>query len=130
MAITWKGNILIIDDNPDITDIIAFTLNKLKYQTIVSFNMEDALDNFQKMQYDLIISDIFMDGMGGIEGIGQIRTIDSEAKIIAISGGFADMPPDQALKAATQTGADAVMTKPFDIAELGELVSSLLGGSA
>ncbi len=126
MTIQLKGNVLIIDDNAALTDVVAYALNGRQYQATVCFNVEDALDNFEKMKYDLVIIDIFMTGMGGIEGIQRIRKHVPHAPIIAISGGFADMPAERALRAAIQMGADGVLPKPFDIHVLTDMVEQFL----
>lgn len=128
MASRRKLRILVIDDDPDITSVISRGLVWDGHQVAVSFSMEDALVQFEHLNYDLVIIDIFMDGMGGIEGIKTIREIQVGAKIIAISGGFSDMSPEDALHAAGKIGADAVLPKPFELDKLGQTISLLLTG--
>lgn len=123
-----KLHILVIDDDPGIANVISYTLGQVGHQIIVAFSMEDALTQFEHLTYDIIITDIFMEGMGGIEGIKTIREIQPEAKIIAISGGYSDMPPEVALLAAAKIGADAALPKPFKIGKLREMISFLLTG--
>ncbi len=73
-----------------------------------------------------VIIDIFRPGIGGIEGIKLIREKHPDAKIIAMSGGFGPMDKEQALKAAKQAGADAVLAKPFLPEELLKVVDHCL----
>lgn len=121
-----KPLVLVIDDDPGITDMISFALSDRGFQVVVSFAMEDALKNFGRMNYDLIITDIFMKGMGGIEGIQKIRSMQPDTKIIAISGGYASMSPHQTLQAASKIGADVALAKPFGMDELEQTVSGLM----
>lgn len=121
-----KPLILVIDDDSGITDMVSFALSDAGFQVVVSFAMEDALQHFERMNYDLVITDIFMKGMGGIEGIQRIRDMQPNAKIIAISGGYASMSPHQTLQAASKIGADVALAKPFGINELEQAVSGLM----
>ena len=122
-----KPLVLVIDDDPGMTDLISFSLTDRGYQVVVSFAMEAALGQFEHMNYDLVITDIFMNGMGGIEGIQRIRSMQPNTKIIAISGGYASMTPEQTLQAASKIGADTALAKPFTTEELEQAVSGLLG---
>ena len=130
MSNKQKQIVLIIDDDPDIVDIICDSLAESGFQMIVSFNMEDALHNFENINYDLIISDIFMKGMGGIEGIVRIRSLQPDARIIAISGGYSDISPEDALHAASEMGANAILPKPFAPDVLEQMVYGLLENAA
>ena len=93
----------------------------------MSWSMEEALLGFEEMPYELVIADIFMTGMGGIEGIQRMREVRPEVKILATSAGYSDITSKAALKAAENIGADAVVAKPFSLNELRELVTGLLG---
>ncbi len=126
MAIRRKPVVLVIDDDPEIVDLISSAINGPKFQVVVSFSMEDALWQFEHSNYDLIISDIYMVGMGGIEGIQKIKHLQPNSKIIAISGGYASMSPEQTLHAAKKIGADIVLPKPFRLDELDLAIESLL----
>ena len=92
----------------------------------ISLSMEEALLGFEHMPYDLVIADIFMTGMGGIEGIMRMRKARPEVKILATSAGYSDMSPNAALEAAGKIGADAVLPKPFSLNDLRELVTGLI----
>ena len=67
-----------------------------------------------------------MAGMGGLAGIEKIRELQSDILIIAMSAGYSEMSAAEALEKAEEIGADAVLPKPFPIAELFMTVSSLL----
>ena len=87
--------------------------------------MEDALRDFDRIKFDLVVTDIFMAGMGGIEGIQRMREIRPDVKILATSAGYSEMSPGAALKAAEKIGADAILPKPFALDELRRTVAVL-----
>ena len=120
-------NVLVVEDDKNIVDIVSRALETENCQVTMSLSMEEALLGFEHMPYDLVIADIFMTGMGGIEGIMRMRKARPEVKILATSAGYSDMSPKAALEAAEKIGADAVLPKPFSINDLRELVTGLLG---
>ncbi len=119
-------NVLVVEDDKNIVDIVSRALETENCRVTMSLSMEEALLGFEQMPYDLVIADIFMTGMGGIEGIMRMRKARPEVKILATSAGYSDMSPNAALEAAGKIGADAVLPKPFSINDLRELVTGLL----
>ncbi len=117
---------MVVEDDKNIVDIVSRALEKEDCRVTISLSMEEALLGFEQMPYDLVVADIFMAGMGGIEGIQRMRQARPDVKILATSAGYSDMSSDAALKAAEKIGADAVLPKPFSINDLRELVSELL----
>ena len=67
-----------------------------------------------------------MAGMGGLAGIEKLRELRSDIMIIAMSAGYSEMSAAEALEKAQEIGADAVLPKPFPIAELFLTVTRLL----
>lgn len=126
MAINGPARILIIDDDDDASGFVAASLTIDGHQPIVTGSVEDALNGFKAMNYSLVITDIFMDGMGGIAGITEIRKLNPDVKIIAMSGGYRDMSIDMALKAAKKIGADAVLPKPLTSESISLIVGEFL----
>ena len=121
-----QKRILIVDDDTNIASLISFALEQSGYQVVTAFSMEDALIQFDVMGYDLVITDIFMPGMGGIEGIKVIRSKQLDTKIIGISAGFFNISPEEALEAAKKIGADVVLPKPFNLDVILRMSSLLL----
>lgn len=121
-----KTKILIIEDDKGLADVIGTILGHLGHMVTISYNAEDGLNGFFLMGYDLVITDIFMEGMGGIQGIRLIRKMDADVPIIAISAGFKDMSPEATLLAAEMTGATSGLAKPFTPESLAEVVTKVL----
>ncbi len=121
--------ILIIDDDRSIVELISAIVMNEGYQPTTSDDVETGLMGFRAGLYDLIITDIFMEGVGGIEGIRRVRKKDPAVPIIAISGGFSDMSSEKAILAAKKTGANYSLTKPFTPETLANLMLQALGTS-
>ncbi len=125
MALDRK-RILVIDDSSTIRSLVGDMLSKNGYQTLEAATVEIVFDDMGRMHFDLAIIDIFMPGMGGIEGIAKIKGNWPDIKIIAISAGFEGMDKDKALRAAALQGADGVLAKPFTEEELTGMIGEVL----
>ncbi len=123
-------NILVVEDDKSTVEIISRALSRRNWQVTMSLSMEEGLLGFDMIHYDLVVADIFMTGMGGIEGIQQMRKVRPDINILAVSAGYSEMSPDAALKAAEKVGADAVLAKPFTLDDLRDAVARLLGEDA
>jgi DNA-binding response OmpR family regulator len=128
-------NILLIDDEKDVRESVAQVLSRAGYRVETAENAEMGLAMLEENDFDLLISDIIMPGIDGVQAIKAIREKNKKMKILAISGGgnfgLKDYKPQAItttayLHAAANAGADAVLTKPFARAELVEIVNDLL----
>ncbi len=126
MPETSPLNVLVIDDDESHASLVSRVVRKNGYVVSVAHSAEDGIAKFEEQGFDLVITDIFMEGMGGIAGIDNIRKAHPDVLIIAMSAGYSDMSATAALDFAHQVGADAVLPKPFALADLRETVSQLL----
>jgi two-component system KDP operon response regulator KdpE len=106
--------ILIVDDEPQITRALRASLQSNGHEVMVAQDGAEALDRFMKMQPELVITDLAMPGMDGIELTREIRGRSRAVPIIVLSV----RNQDQAKVAALDEGADDYITKPFSIQEL------------
>jgi DNA-binding response OmpR family regulator len=120
-------NVLVVEDDKDTVEIISRALSREGFRVTMSLNMEDALVDFARLKYELVVTDIFMRGMGGIEGIQKMRELRPAVRILATSAGYSEMTPEAALKAAGRIGADAILAKPFSLEDLRAEVKRLFG---
>jgi len=104
-------HVFIIDDEPLARETVADILQSNGFQTAMADDIESVLEF--DMPLVSIVIDIFMPGVGGIEGIRRLREKWPDARIIAMSGGYGDVDKHQALAAAKRIGADDVLPKPF-----------------
>ncbi|HFQ82229.1 MAG TPA: sigma-54-dependent Fis family transcriptional regulator [Desulfobacterales bacterium] len=115
-------NILIIDDELSMREFLKVLLEKEGYRADTAANAQDALAAVEGRDYDLIISDIKMPEISGIEFLEQIRSAGLTIPVILIT---AYASPEDAV-AAMKGGAYDYITKPFNVAEIKEIVHSAL----
>jgi CheY-like chemotaxis protein len=120
-----KSRVLVIDDSSTIRQIISSFLPDETYTVTTAESMEEALDTWDIVGLDVVITDIFMSGMGGTAGIARIKANWPDVKIVAISGGFDAMGKDKALISAEKVGANATLQKPFEREQLLATIASI-----
>jgi|SRR5882672_2563666 len=130
------SSILVIDDEAEVSRALRHVLERAGFEVTTCLGSEEGLAVFRKAPTDVVITDIIMPKMNGIALMQSIRAFRPQTRIIAISGGGNFGPLDYQpeaittsayLAAATQAGADAVLTKPFDKEVLLDAVRRLLG---
>ncbi len=109
-----KGLIHIIDDEPIIHEVLGDLLTSEGYEVEISFNGEEALEKHSPDNYDLILLDLLMPGMNGIEVLKKIKKIDPQTVIIIITA-YASV---ESAIAAMKIGAFDYIQKPFKHDEL------------
>lgn len=77
--------VLIVDDEPCIRDLIKEVLNELEIDAHEACNGSEALSKYKKLKYDLLLVDIKMPKMSGIELVKSIRAQDDKTKIIMVT---------------------------------------------
>src|SRR6185312_8117374 len=89
MASTSKPRVLVVDDEPDIREVIAEALQSAGYDVGTAEHGLDALLQMRKTTPDVIISDLNMPRMSGFEFLSVVRRRFPEIAVIAISGAYA-----------------------------------------
>ena len=117
-----KNRILVVDDERDICRALEFILSSEGYSVETVSSGEDALRKFQKKHYDLVLSDLRMEGMDGIELLTKIKGIDPST-IFIIMTAFASV--DNAVE-AMKKGAEDYIVKPFVNDDVKMTISRLL----
>ena len=107
-----RGEALIVDDNPDITEVIAAVLRHAGYTTSSAHSAPDALEMALARHYDVIVSDIGMPGMTGHELAGALRALPEYrgVPIVAVTG--FDMYDDEVR--SEEAGFSAHLRKPIE----------------
>ncbi len=119
------ASILIADDDEQIRELMRLILEKAGYDTMAATNGNQAVRDYKAKRPDLVILDIIMPEKEGIETIMELKGIDPEVKIIAISGG-GKSGPENYLSMAKKLGAKATLEKPIDKNELLRVVNDIL----
>jgi two-component system response regulator PilR (NtrC family) len=107
-------NILIVDDDSSLRNMLSIILKKEGFQIQTAENGSNALNFLKKNKTDLIISDIKMPDISGIELLKKIKTINKDLPFILITAFSSTNDAIEAMK----LGADDYITKPFNIDEL------------
>lgn len=117
-------HIMIVDDDPDIRNIVKHLLQGEGYRITQAENGVECLACFRKDPADLIVLDLVMPEKEGLETLEELRQIAPEVKIVVVSGGLST--GQSFLKVAKLMGADATMAKPMDTSKLLTTVAELL----
>jgi len=114
--------ILLADDEQPIRRAISAMLTSLGYEVTLAESGDEAWELFQREDFDLVLTDVRMQGMDGLELVGRVRTIKPEVPTILVTA-FGTV--DQAVE-AMRRGADDFVTKPISPEELRERVAKAL----
>jgi len=120
-ATTEKSRVLVVDDEPQITRVLRTVLTSQGYQVRTAAEGEAAMTNFNEWRPELVITDLYMPHMDGLELCRRIRA-QSTVPIIVLSVKGEERTKVEAL----DSGADDYVTKPFGIDELLARVRSAL----
>ena len=113
--------ILIVDDEVEITEILADLLSE-EYECIRAGSAEEALTRLQESEFQLVISDITMQGMSGLDMIPHVKEIAPDTVVVMISG----MQTVESAIGALRLGAFDYLMKPFDLRQVEAVVKRAL----
>jgi DNA-binding response OmpR family regulator len=114
------SRILLVEDEEAVRSLLKEVLEDEGYEIQEASNGNKALDSFARSSADLVLTDIVMPDMEGIEMIMKIRKSDPNVKIIVMSG-------NDYLDLARMLGADCALRKPFSNQVLLDAVKAALG---
>lgn len=117
--------ILVIDDEKDMCTLIERVLKKKGFEVKSSTNPSDAIGLVEKEDFTLVIVDLRMPEMDGIEFIKMIRQADFRNKCILITA----YPTIEVMREAKKQGISDVLIKPLNILELEDAVLRAVNGS-
>ena len=129
------ANILVVDDEIEVGAAVRRVLERAGYAVTLANNATEGLEAVAQQPPDVVITDIIMPKVHGVELIKTLRERYPRIRIIAISGGGSFGPlaykPEAIsthayLAAAREAGAQEVLTKPFDLTDLIAAVRRLL----
>lgn len=115
------AQLLIVDDDPTIRHLIRRTLERMGHAMMEAEDGREAIDELTRQRADLVLLDLNMPQMEGIETVQEIRRSFPTTKVIVISG-----VASVYLKGSELLGADAAIRKPFHPEELRETVARVL----
>jgi DNA-binding response OmpR family regulator len=116
-------SILIVDDETGIHEILEFYFKDLGATCAHAYNGKDAIKMISESEYDLVLCDIAMPGVNGLEVLQSIRSTKINVPFIFVSGAADKESAIQALR----LGAHDLIEKPFEKAQILKVVKSVLG---
>ena len=114
--------ILVVDDEYPIVNLLDSMLSAQGYEVLSAYDGKQGLELYMQQKPDLVITDIVMPDMEGIELIRKLKKIDKEVAIIVISG---NPLGEQFLKTASLLGARSTLQKPFSSSELIQVITEI-----
>jgi DNA-binding response OmpR family regulator len=115
------ARILIVDDEPPIVDLLAYNLKRANYEVLIARDGEEALAQARREQPDLIILDLMLPRLGGLEVCRALRQ-ERDVPIIMLTA--RDDEVDRVV--GLELGADDYVVKPFSVRELMVRVKNVL----
>ena len=124
--------VLVMDDDTQVRDATAMLLAAKGYDVVAVADGTSGVEAVKAARFDLVIVDLFMPGMDGLQTTRAIRALDASVPIIAVSGFMMgdwrlEMPNFDAM--ATEAGAYSTLYKPFQPAVLFQAMQEALTGA-
>ncbi len=116
------ASILVVDDEPAIQDILTWALSAEGYRVATAGSGEEALTRVEEEEFDIIVTDIVMPGLDGLEVLERSRVLNPRAAVIVMTA-YAAL---ETAIAALRRGASDYLEKPFSVDLLKDRVQRLL----
>lgn len=117
-------HVLMVDDDPELCEEVMGALECTGYKVSCVHRGEEAIQAISKEDFDIVLMDLKMPGMGGLEAFEGIKKIKPLLPIIMVTGAL----PSEVVEKFRKTDFAAVIYKPFDIEKLVEGIENLAGG--
>jgi DNA-binding response OmpR family regulator len=116
-----QARILLVDDEQAVQTLLTYPLRKEGYEVVPALDGQEALDRFSEQRFDLVVLDIMLPKLDGIEVCRRLRT-RSQVPIIMLTAKGDELDK----VAGLETGADDYITKPFSVREFRSRVKAAL----
>lgn len=119
-----KHKILVVDDEPDIVETLKFRLEAAGFEVFTAYNGAEALEKAEAELPDLIVLDVMMPVMDGLEACRKLKQDDRfrDIPILMLTAKRTEADEVSGMK----SGTDEYMTKPFDPQKLIETINMML----
>jgi CheY-like chemotaxis protein len=115
------SNILVVDDEPDVAEMISFCLSQQGYDVSTAESGTQAVDLARATRFDLAICDLSMPGWDGIQTARALRELTPDLQVIIVTG----YASEEARSAIRNGVAGAWLSKPFTVKELHDSISQV-----
>jgi len=122
--VTKMSKLLIVDDEADVREFAAKFFRRRKIEVTIAASGEDALSTLENYKADLVLLDIKMGGIDGIETLKRIKERDKDARVIMVTG----RKPEESssFEQCRELGALDYIHKPLELDELERVVLKAL----
>ncbi len=117
-----RARILVIDDEESMCNFMGIMLTKEGYEVATTTDPTEALNRLREADFDLVIADLHMPGLDGLEVLKQVKALNAELEVIMMTA-FASV--ETAIEAMKQGAADYI-TKPFQVDEIKLIIEKAL----
>ena len=115
------ATILVVDDEPDVADMISFCLSQQGYDVSTADSGKKAVDLARATRFDLAICDLSMPGWDGIQTARALRDLTPDLQVIIVTG----YATEEARSAIRNGVAEAWLAKPFTVKELEDSITQV-----
>ncbi len=113
-----QASVLVVDDNSDLVDTFSLILKMKGYNVDTAGDGLSAVDKFKRRPFDVILMDLIMPRMNGVEAFRKIREINPGARVILMTAYYEEAQ----IKMALDEGAYRAVHKPVNVAQLMEMI--------
>lgn len=117
-----KKSVLVVDDEPDIANILSEHLRLERYRVLTANSAEGALEILSRERINAVVTDIMMSGMSGLELMAEVKATYAGVPVIVMTGYSGKFTPSEVIAA----GADGFFAKPFKNLELTQTLAQVL----
>jgi DNA-binding response OmpR family regulator len=118
------AKLLIVDDEDDVREFAANFFRKRKIEVITAASGEEAIKKVEKEKPHLVLLDIRMEGLNGIQALEAIRTFDKNVRVIMVTGTKPE--ENESFNRCNQLGISGYIHKPLKLDELEHVVMNTL----
>jgi DNA-binding NtrC family response regulator len=119
-------SILVADDEDSIRSLLEHFLKSAGHKVVIVSNAREACEEMTKQNFDLVITDVLMPEGDGLDLITELKKVQPNARILAMSGGGRYLEGSDYLKLAKGLGAHSAMMKPFTWQQLQDAIKEIL----
>lgn len=116
------AKILVVDDEPEIREILVGFLESLEHQVEIACDGKEAIEKIRSNSPDLVLLDVKLPDIDGTKVLKEVRSWNSELKVILITG---NIEYDLA-KMSQSLGVQGFVPKPFDLMQLKRMLQKIL----
>lgn len=121
-ATVVEGNVLVVDDDPEMVEILNAVISRKGFKVVGVGSGERALEELEKQHFNLIFLDLVLPGMSGVEALSAIKDKDKKAVVVIVTG-YGDDPI--ALEAMS-LGPLFLIRKPFRVSDIVEVLNAVV----